>query len=44
MGLNQLFSYDLGDWSAESMQPEEIEIIAFQLKIDTVNFIEWSFV
>ena len=44
MDLNRLFSYYLQDWSANSMQPEELEIRALQPKIDTENFIEWSFV
>ena len=35
---------DLGDWSVDSMQPEEIENIVFQFKIDSVNFSERSFV
>ena len=40
MDLKQLFSKDLGEWSVDRTQTEEIEIIAFQRKIDSVNFSE----
>ena len=44
MELNRLFLQDFSVWSVDSMQPEEIDIIAFEWKIDSENFREWSFV